>query len=202
MPISDDQKAAICRITPTPHPGDRRGTGFLVDKRLVLTAFHVLEDAQTGKLHSGAFRFEFGLGIRNGKVFETVSDGVVKSDPAQDWALLRCKKPPPIAALRIGPLRNSYLIRCDTFGFPDAAKEGGMAYSGTISALGAEIAMFVASALEQRASKIEGLSGSPCIVNGVAVGIVVESESSDPLNQRSTQGGMMFATGDSHLESS
>ena len=192
MPISDDQKAAICRITPhTSHPSARRGTGFLVDKELVLTAFHVVGDAKTGTLYAESFRFEFRLGIRNAKVFETASVDVVKSDRDQDWALLRCKEPPPIAALPIGPLRNSYLIHFDTFGFPDAAKVKGMPYSGTINALGAEIAMFAASALEQRASKIEGLSGSPCIVNGVAVGIVVES--SDPMRQNSTQGGMMFA---------
>lgn len=185
MAITDDQKAAICRIRPSrANPrDDRRGTGFLVAERLVLTARHVVETM--GK--ECALEFD----PAGPKPWQTRSDGIVAYDRDDDWALVRCKEQPPAKPLPLGPLNNSYVIRFETFAFPSSAPDG-VPYSGTIPAIGArKIALFTPATLERTASSVVGMSGSPCIVNGVVVAIMVEANA--PANEKNTRGGTTYA---------
>jgi hypothetical protein len=164
------------------------GTGFLVAKDLVLTAWHVLDGLQKGD--EIVLRFDFrDTMTRAPHVTYAI---LVKPTSGEDWALLRCADPP----VDVKPLALVDQVEdgrdWKTFGYPDPDRTlntdaidligkitSGQAVLGGVNT----IQLFSANA---RLLRLNGISGSPIMmsrkrmgapddVEWVAVGLTVEA---------------------------
>ncbi|WP_437552577.1 trypsin-like peptidase domain-containing protein [Sorangium sp. So ce367] len=176
MPVNDAQKRAIARLTASivtrDGPKPSRGTGFLVRQDgLMLTAFHAVGDLSRGVPTAAPIRVEFAEpGAR--PAFSTTAT-LVRSSVKDDWALLRCEKVPDnVAAFTLAPLCPGFEVGWSSFGFSEAAMDLGMVYEGKIRSFGLRIQLFAEEATATEGSRIRGLSGGPCLVDGFAVGII------------------------------
>ncbi|WP_437981396.1 S1 family peptidase [Sorangium sp. So ce117] len=177
MPLDTVQKRAIACVSVTSSAGTSRGTGFLVaEGGGLLTAFHAIGDRKTGELYSKTIRLAFG-DPGDQEPFVTTAELVAdRFSAAEDWALLRCKAVPEgAAAFQLARLEPGYELRWETYGFPDAAPVRGQVYGGVVRSLGSRIQLFSEEASAGESSRVRGLSGSPCIVHGRAVGIVLNA---------------------------
>jgi Trypsin-like peptidase domain len=198
MPLLDELKAAICRITSTDGATLNVGTGFLIDDRHVLTAFHVVGNSATRTPFPGPFTLEFGPRSGGRQPFVTRATSVVDSGPEADWAILEATPPPPatITPLRVRSIPpKGYLVNWSTWAFPIDGHQNadyGSDYSGTVTSSGkVELTLFSQQAVEKEASKVRGMSGSPCIVDGSVVGVIIAAD--DPAGAGQTVGGTVFA---------
>lgn len=142
------------------------GTGFVVDKasRLILTCRHVVRGQRTATfvLPHLALRV----------------DCDVEEAPAgkQDWALLTAKAPLPdqVSELKLHRFRwNGCVIPFTSYGFATLYAAAGAGYlSGEVRGLIAGIDLRADELAGKRHQDVEGLSGAPCLINGVAVGLV------------------------------
>ncbi|WP_437941090.1 S1 family peptidase [Sorangium sp. So ce341] len=176
MPVNDAQKRAIARLTARIATRDGpklgRGTGFLVRQDgLMLTAFHAIGDLLRGVPTADPITVDFAEpGAR--PAFST-SATLVRSSAKDDWALLRCAKVPDnVAAFTLAPICPGFEVGWSSFGFSEAAIDMGMVYEGTIRSFGRRLQLFAEEATAAEASRIRGLSGGPCLVDGYAVGII------------------------------
>jgi hypothetical protein len=174
MAIVLGQKRAIARI----RVGGSRGTGFLVsDDGLLLTAFHVVGDLAKKTLRAGPITIDFGDPREepNGAPYFSTTAAVVPGchNAENDWALLQCANAPPnVVPFTCAPLKNSYELAWDTFGFSDAAPDNGIVYAGEVRSVGRRFQLYSDEASAANTARIRGLSGSPCIVHGYVVGIL------------------------------
>jgi len=142
------------------------GTGFVVDKanRLILTCRHVV----AGKRTATFMLPHLDLSI----------DCDVEEAPAgkQDWALLTAKAPLPdqVSELKLHRFRwNGCVIPFTSYGFATLYAAAGAGYlSGEVRGLIAGIDLRADELAGKRHQDVEGLSGAPCLINGVAVGLV------------------------------
>jgi hypothetical protein len=192
MPVNDHQQAAICRITSKAGTGIKRGTGFLIAPGRVLTAFHVVGDRPNKTLGTGPFKLEFGPRTGGKIPFETSVKDVLAHDATDDWAVLVPAQDPP-ETTRPFPLSlvpRDYIVRWSTWGFPDSEPDEGRAYEGTVTIDSDELQLYTPETLVNDANRIGGLSGSPCLVDGKAVGVIVAA--SDMTKVGYTNGGALF----------
>jgi hypothetical protein len=146
------------------------GTGFLVDKSgLILTAGHVVRD-ETGAPRPGTVTVCF----KGKSPLDAQPTGDWKKGH-DDWALLQCdgKALSDITPISLQPLeRNQYGVPWRTFGYPKLyGLEGGF-LSGLVRGNKDKIDVY-SNELEGDPELAEGLSGSPCLVYDVAVGVVL-----------------------------
>jgi Trypsin-like peptidase domain len=166
-----DFRRAICHFD-----CQGRGTGFLVAENLVLTAFHCVASVVQTKdwidLTFARLDLTDPIVKCQGKVLDF--------DPANDWALLELDQKLAIDPVQVRPLRPHFAPEWSTFGYSKDAQTAGQIYGGRVrSFLGARIQLFMAEAAAEGGVKAPGLSGSPLMVNGYAVGIVTLIAGSD-----------------------
>ena len=168
---------SICRIDVIPEATGAasisRGTGFLVGPDLILTALHVVADRRTQPPtpYPGRIQLEFPGHKTAAAIHET------NWDPKEDWVVLRCENPPPVAPLRLAkpPEQN-----CDwqTYGFPDANPRDGMVQTGSVETFegsldGAPVyQLYSKQAAAGKGAPVRGLSGGPVIIGQQVVGIL------------------------------
>lgn len=171
--ITEGQQRAICHV----QFGNSRGTGFLVAPDAVLTAAHVVKSADGKGHYAGDIKLTFGGAKR--VVVEGARVDATQFDLANDWALIRL---PQATRLEATPLQG-FRVPADaspsweTFGYSKRAKKAGKAYGGhVVTAPPGKFQVRITSTKDH----VAGLSGSPCLVDGHVVGIVVESDDDDP----------------------
>lgn len=177
MPLDAAQKRAIARVSVPVDNRFSRGTGFLVaDGGLVLTAFHVIGDHERRKPYPGTITLAFGDPDDGKQVTTTATLIPDRSSAVEDWALLRCDQSlPGIAPFELAPLEDGYDLLWETYGFSDAAPDKGQVYGGKVRSLGKKIQLFSDEAASGQSSRVKGLSGSPCLVYGRAVGLILRA---------------------------
>ncbi|MEO7736333.1 MAG: hypothetical protein ABIY55_35575, partial [Kofleriaceae bacterium] len=152
------------------------GTGFIIDKanRLVLTCRHVVHGSAVATFELPSLEFLVECDV------EESPDGM------HDWALLtaRATLPAQASELRLHRFRwNGCLLPFTSYGFATFyTKTGANAgfVSGEVRGVDHATADEHGLTIDLRASElagkshedIRGLSGAPCLINGVAVGIV------------------------------
>ncbi|WP_349817297.1 MULTISPECIES: SUMF1/EgtB/PvdO family nonheme iron enzyme [unclassified Bradyrhizobium] len=202
-------KRAIARITSI--RDDRNtvlGTGFLVTERHLLTAFHVVGDRIQSSLSDAPFFYsalrvtfpDAGLCDLAAKVTEGCFDVI------GDWALLELDNPTagifPLTLGELSPNSNddSASRAFESWGFPAIAEMAGGALfidgrvQGALSQ-GPEIdvyQLYSDNVAAGQSARLDGFSGAPCLVDGVAVGII-RSNLVSPLNRDSVAAGVLFA---------
>lgn len=165
------EQRAIVRIE-CMHRGVKRcGTGFLVSPTFVLTAFHTL----LGEPHQPvATPISVTFFDENDQPIVRYARSPLAADcysEADDWALLELTAPPPPSAqpLPLAPLRPGYQTAWSTFGFAEEEPLG-LVYQGSVqSSLNRQIQVVITNG---RGKRIQGISGSPCIVASEVVGII------------------------------
>lgn len=194
MAIDDAQRSAISRIY-VPEVG--RGTGFLIDTGIVMTAAHVVWTGKdTRKCFTGDIQLRFYQGDgTNVLVTGRVNDGDFHYiDGKQDWALVTIA-PPDVAKVRatpfeLRPLARGYDTPWETWGFSEDHSIVGARYGGTILATAGRIE------LKADAGRPSGLSGAPVIVDGSVQGMLLEAERTEVTERLYAQCVSKFA---SHL---
>jgi hypothetical protein len=148
------------------------GTGFLVSADgLVLTAGHVVLDGEGVPL-SNSIQLRFNTV----PPFTTAAKIERKRDAGQsDWALLRCCTRPPkeLAAIGLHQLApHDFEVRWGTFGYARLYDPVGGFVRGDVRGATSVLDLAADELTGKAPSTAEGLSGSPCIVYGAAVGII------------------------------
>ncbi|WDF66122.1 S1 family peptidase [Flavobacterium sp. KACC 22763] len=143
------------------HCGSDQGTGFVISRNVILTAFHVIADY-----------------VDDQKIFIQRSEGkveckVVATSIDLDLCLLSCD----VDDLDSLPLEASILrLRepCQIYGFPYASRQLGVSLNGKISqSINDDASDFIINELDiDPKFDHEGLSGAPVIIEGKVAGIV------------------------------
>ncbi len=189
--MQEEIKKAIARICLKSSDGDTctLGTGFLIKEKYLLTALHVVANRHSFPItpHAETFSVIFYHFRDNMRVinYETTAKLTQYYNHQSDWAILECDPVPPniIQPLKLVDLYSSNSsstasLSWKTYGFASMVKEEGMTYGGTITDLKGHHECVVAiqlSCTEISAATgvlVNGLSGSPCLVDGVVVGIL------------------------------
>lgn len=199
--MNRESKQAIASVT----VGSSRGTGFLVGDAppTVLTALHVIADIR------GASRHDFDLAERwyaqhvqlsFGDPDDGATLGVdVKLSPEttllsveEDWALVTLDAPLPFAPLpTAGVARYPTGVPWSTFGYPQGAGPRGMTLGGQVRDFGRG-QLYSHEAAAGAGLSVGGLSGGPCVVDGVALGVVFESLGDASAERAVNAGGTLF----------
>lgn len=176
MSFDAQAKHAIARCEASFRDGSTsRGTAFLVSKDLVLTAMHVVAQDRIAKQPTFADRITL---VFTQSGFETAAT-ILKDryDGDADWVLLRCANPPAISRpLKFAWSGQHNTANWQTFGYPAAEPENGMAISGSVRDHHARrgtkpaIQLFSEEAAAGNGMPAAGLSGAPVIVNGKVIG--------------------------------
>lgn len=173
MPVSDEQRRAICRVY-VPGP-ERVGTGFLIAPDRVMTAAHVVCHKDDDRQPHDAKDIELRFG-EGGQLIRVTNAAVVPGSfhHDQDWALLEVQagavtaKPIPLR-----PLSPGYQVPWSTFGYPKDDDVLGTAYEGAV-------ATHNPRRMQLRSLQVNdlpaGVSGAPCIVDDHAVGLIVRTK--------------------------
>lgn len=176
--ILDRQRRAICRIY-VPIPGGRRGTGFLIAEHLVMTAAHVVEKAGDKAGDKRAPYAGEDIELLFGGTFQPIRARVVAKhfDAANDWAVLELlpagTSVPGATPFRAAALVPVARLRWDTFGYSERAEVPGQAYFGEVVTASDRFQLRV----DPTEGSPQGLSGSPCIVDGEVVGVIIQTSS-------------------------
>jgi hypothetical protein len=166
----DEARAAIAKVTCT-NP-DSIGAAFFIGRNHFLSALHVVADVDSDPpLFAGTIVLELPGGFSS-------SASVVAGywDVAQDWVLLAADDAPNVKPIEPGELpKKGQAWRA--FGFP-AANSDGTAIDGEITESnvgfrgGSAIQLFCKQAGAGNGMSLHGLSGSPCVIEGKACGIL------------------------------
>jgi len=184
--------ASIARIEVD---GAHSGTGFLVTRKHVLTALHVVADA-TGRPFPGILlRFDTNAEYGdNSKVFETrahIEEGLWSAE--YDFALLECDQAPPSEPLGLSD-RCQQLDPCSSAGFA-IQKPSGFTVIGDIASLNDPMAGGVTAIGIQfqfgSGVLMKGHSGAAVFVNNRVVGLLRTAFLDD---SKRTMGGIVHAT--------
>jgi hypothetical protein len=174
-------KAAVARVT-SAGQGEPQwlGTAFYIGQGFVLTAAHVLDAAKAPVA---------GMGVQ--LAFEVVGHltdaRLVAFDARADWALLRCDAPPPVAAIACGGALAAD-AGWTAFGYPGLVEQGARVVGTVRDPRGFEepelpaIQLFCDDAAAGAGAPLAGLSGSPCMVDDRAVGILRSTAVSSALD--------------------
>lgn len=152
-----------------------RGTGFLVAPELLLTALHVPADRTKipPRPHTGELRAWF-LGESEPRPARLLLE---YSDAGDDFALLACTPPPTAKPLPLGILEKSAVV-WETHGFPDTTPVDGMGFGGEVRShfgtyQGARaMQLYSLEAAAGKGAPVHGVSGAPCLVDGVVAGVI------------------------------
>ncbi len=175
-------KTAIARIVVNRDDGTERiGTGFLVARQYLLTAFHVVGDrAKTDDItpniftHISVYFDHIGF-----KTTATVVPGAF--DVLSDWALVQIDQAPQdVLPIPLGAIQDEDKIEFKTWGYPVVARlsQSSLALDGYIQDLNSQyqgapaLQLYCKGAAAGLADPLNGLSGAPCIVENCAVGII------------------------------
>jgi hypothetical protein len=163
---------AIARVEVDGGQGaSRRGTGFLITRELVLTAWHVVEGAAGIELV-----FEAGRDAAHTTLATVARQGPGGADG--DWALLTCTTPPadttPLPLDAVIPVPGE--VTWDTFGYAAYGQPGGY-FSGVVRGADSPIDLRCEELDGQPEDRAQGISGAPCVVDGVAIGLITTGRS-------------------------
>ncbi len=179
-------KEAIARI----EAADRsRGTGFLVQRSppVLMTARHVVAAVEADKLvfKKGPWTLRFGdprasTNLVFSLMVPDMAACAIQAQPSDgDWILLRLPELPPEAA-GVCPLPTGLVSPeldghgWSTYGFPDVASERGIVFGGVVRDVSS--GQLKVEETDSGDLRIAGLSGGPCLVDGLVVGVIVESQ--------------------------
>lgn len=144
-----------------------RGTAFLISSRCVLTAFHVVENAEDG--------IELRFSTHSGPKQIVAREMIELRDEVHDCSVLRCEEPPPFDVEPIA-LRGSFRSRTwRTRGFLEGRNEYGLAIEGEIrdhAATDRGVRAIQLYSSDINGESARGLSGAPCLVKEAAVGVI------------------------------
>ena len=176
--ISQSVKAAVARVVATSPSYSRAGTGFLISDRHLITAMHVVAD-RAAALRGGVPPPPTVSVTLHKAVVSTRAELVDGGyDPLHDWALLALEEPcAGVTPIPLAPIRHSNALRFEAFGFP-ADHSGGLVVAGDVSDaqgdyFGSEaIQLFCQELAAGDGDPMNGLSGAPCLVRNVAVGVI------------------------------
>jgi hypothetical protein len=153
----------------------KRGTGFLVraaDLRLlVLTAGH-LADAPSLEVTFAAHGFKSPARVaRRGGAGSALLRGT------SDWAALECEKkvPPEVFPIELDELDGPPLTPFETFGYPNLygwSGKGGPLHGTVRRVPGGAIQPYCVELDGRPPSDAAGISGAPCVVADVAIGVI------------------------------
>ncbi|WFU74267.1 serine protease [Bradyrhizobium sp. CB2312] len=188
--MTPEVKAAIGRLRAIRLDGKEGvGSAFVVGKRHLLTAFHVVGDraASAAKGSLALYRdlwFE-PMGLESERVSVKIVEDA--SDAVADWALLEATRDfSGIRPLPLGEIAESEIegqlgkLLFETWGFPTLARltGSGVAISGRVQDRDARYQdawtyqLFSENAAAALGDPLNGLSGAPCLVDGAVVGII------------------------------
>lgn len=177
MPITEEQRRAICRVYV---PGaKRRGTGFLIAPDRVMTAAHVVcaSDDERAPYAAADIELRFGNPGAPSELVKAVGAVVVESFSVDgDWAVIAvagalANAGPPLV---LRPLAPGYRVPWETYGYSEDDAVLGTAFEGRVvtrEPRRMQLLSQVAGGLPP------GVSGAPCIVDGRVVGIIVRAKS-------------------------
>lgn len=172
--MDDSIRAAICRIDIMKDGAClSRGTGTLVAKGVVLTAFHVVGDRRSSPPapYPGDIVVTFPSGATSGTLF------VPHCDQRTDWALVQVAAALDIRPVPFAPACESG-ASWESFGWPDTNARDGMTHTGTITYDRAELdscrvlQLFCNEAAAGAGEKVRGLSGAPVLVKNAIAGVM------------------------------
>lgn len=173
--ITDSQRRAICKVFV---PGTaERGTGFLIANNRVMTAAHVVAAKDKAKPYAGEnIELIFGHKTPEGPRVVTKVKVGEHFDPTTDWAVLEltAEEAKKLSDVRPFRLREPAIVadlQWDTFGYSNAEPDQGKPYGGEIRTDASVFHLYV----EPTQGDPSGLSGSPCLVDGEAIGVIIES---------------------------
>jgi WD40 repeat protein len=167
-------RAAICRIDIMQSGACvSRGTGTLVAKGIVLTAFHVVGDRRSSSPapYPGEIVVTFPSGATSGTLF------LPHCDQRTDWALVQLASPPDIQPVPLAPECDSG-APWESYGWPDAEARDGMTQTGTVTNERGELEgnrvlqLFSDQAAAGAGEKVRGLSGGPVLVRNALAGVM------------------------------
>jgi WD40 repeat protein len=179
-------KGAIGRLRATRGDGGQvAGTGFVVADRYLLTAFHVVGDRAASVSRGTPVCYPTlwfdPAGAQDAAVLVKVVAG--SCDAVADWALVEL--PEPIAGVRPLPLgqvsqREGSALAFESFGFATLAQMAGkgITLDGRVQDPDADYQeakayqLYSDNAAAAWGDPLGGLSGAPCLIDGVAVGII------------------------------
>lgn len=154
-----------------------RGTGVVVAERYILTALHVVADRKTAPPRF--YPHPIYVHVKGTQMEATVVDSMWDAD--HDWVLLKFPGHPQVLPAPLGILRShSTEIPWETFGFPDA-KPDGIRFIGEVRDFDAAyhgsraFQLYCSEAAAGNGAPVLGLSGAPCIISDVVVGIIRSS---------------------------
>lgn len=171
-------KRAIGKLCSGTGDKERTGTAFLVTREHLFTALHVVADRQhvaDGDDSAFTTRLQFTFEGEAAPCEVEVMPGLY--DPYDDWAILRLYAPrDDIAPIPLGLLCDGLKTGVEAFGYP--AEHGSLTVAGRVRDARASyhgspaLQIYSEEAAAGIGSPLNGLSGAPCLVGGLAVGIV------------------------------
>lgn len=186
MPGDATRQRRIARLSVA--GGRRRGTGFAIDARHLLTAFHVVGKRPTGTVEPGPIAVAF-QDAEDPAHWRDTTATYVQGDAGLDWALLRCDTDvADLAPIALARPRAGYGDPWRTYGYPGAATDLGKTFDGDITAHEPEIQLHCRQSFQ--GARVPGLSGAPCLVGDRAIGVIVSA--SDPDDSGYNRDGAMF----------
>lgn len=157
----------------------KRGTGFLVSaadgRSLVLTAGHVA-DAPPLKVTFAAHGFVSPASVARRTQGDAASAALRGTS---DWAALECEQPlpPGLNPIELDELDGPPSTPFDTFGYPNLygwPGKGGPLHGVVRRAPGGVIQPFCVELDGRAPGDAAGISGAPCLVADVAIGVIHE----------------------------
>lgn len=174
-------KLAIGEVVAGKAPEESIGTAFLVADNYALTALHVVGDPE--QILAGQVLFHDPINIRFGKD-EGEKERLVKAevvanywDAHDDWVLLKLQEPlRDVAPIPLGIVHDGATPPFYSYGFP-VEHHNPLMVTGKVT--NSRARYFKSTALQLicdhlagEGSPLNGLSGAPCIVGSIAIGII------------------------------
>jgi hypothetical protein len=140
----------------------------------VMTAAHVVASANDSQAGHALSDIQLIFGNPDGNGVTVAGARVIHFDASADWAVLQLPDGAPAIAGRPFRLREPSImdgLQWNTFGYSSIAPDHGQAYGGVVLT---DSSLFQLRVDPTQGSP-RGLSGSPCLVDGEVIGVVVES---------------------------
>jgi tetratricopeptide (TPR) repeat protein len=167
----------ILRAVAYVRAGRKTGTAFLISPQYALTAWHVVASRRADGEWVHPTKIE--LDFRDSQIHctATVKPGIGNSD--DDWALLKLSESIDVQPLPMGSLRSSHHGKSWTsYGYPDIRQGNSLHVGGTITARSTAThgvglhQLFCKEVSAANGIRFTGMSGAPCLVDGIVVGIL------------------------------
>jgi hypothetical protein len=169
-------RAHVVRIVASFDAGNRVGTGFVVGRRWLVTALHVLADRT---IEPPRFATAATLQFSGIPAMRLEDIRTAAADRFEDWVVVSLPAEVPIDGLDLAPLgERRGTVAWEGFGFPEGRAQDGRACGGVVRSVKATLGttkvlqLFSQEAAAALGERVQGYSRSPVVVEGKVLGIV------------------------------